>query len=230
MDVQTAIKGRHCTRAFQNSPVHIQQIQQILDTARFAPSGVNSQPWTVVAVTAEYIKRIGDAIVAKREAGIPENPDYQYYPLEWHDPFKSRRKACGLALYSSLGIKIDEKEKRKEAWYRNYYFFGAPVGLLFFVNHTLEKGSWVDMGMFIQNVMLASRGMGLETCPQASLAEYPDIVRDIVGVSKDYDLICGLALGYEDKNAPVNQYRTTRESVESFTTFLGFPQPFMPNS
>jgi len=221
LNVLEAIKGRHSARAFLNLSVDKKSITTILEVARFAPSGVNTQPWEVVVVQGNYIQQIGDAIIAAREAGTPENPDYHYYPTEWIEPYKSRRKACGLALYSSINITLQDKEKRKEAWYRNYYFFGAPIGLLFFLETKLEKGSWIDMGMFIQNVMLAARGIGLETCPQASLAEYPDIVRGIVGVSKEKALLCGMALGYEDQNHPINQYRTEREPVEKFTTFLG---------
>lgn len=222
LSVVDAMKGRHSTRAFLNKPVSQELIYNILEAARFAPSGVNTQPWQVIAVTNEYQKRIGDAIIQAKDKDIPENPDYHYYPTEWFEPYKSRRKACGLALYSSQHIELHEKEKRKVAWYKNYRFFGAPAGLLFFVDGRLDKGSWVDMGLFIENVMLAARGFGLETCPQASIAEYPDIVREIVGVSKDRALICGMALGYEDKTDPINQYRTTREPVESFTQFLGF--------
>ncbi len=223
LSVSNAIKGRHSTRAFLDKPVSREIICQILDIARFAPSGVNTQPWQVIAVTAEYQKRIGDAIIQARDNGIPENPDYNYYPTEWFEPYKSRRKACGLALYSSLQIEMQEKEKRKVAWYRNYHFFGAPAGLLFFLDSNLEKGSWIDMGFFIGNVMLAAREFGLETCPQAALAEYPDLVRGIVGVPKERALVCGMALGYEDKAQPINQYRTTREPVGAFTEFLGFP-------
>lgn len=222
VDVLTAIQSRHSTRAFLKNSVSRETILSILDTAKYAPSGVNTQPWHVVVVTGQVQKRIGESIIKARENGIEENPDYHYYPSEWVEPYKSRRKACGLALYSSIHIEIDEKEKRKEAWYRNYHFFGAPVGLLFFVDSKLEKGSWVDMGMFIQNVMLAAIGHGLETCPQASLAEYPDLVREIVGMPKEFALVCGMALGYEDTNAPINQYRTERQEAASFTQFLGF--------
>lgn len=220
MEVSQAIKHRHSCRAFLERPVSRDTIQQILETARFAPSGVNTQPWQVCVVSGSIKKQIGEAIIRSREEDIPENPDYHYYPTSWREPYKSRRKACGLALYSSINIKIDEKEKRKEAWYRNYFFFGAPVGLLFFIDNDLEKGSWMDMGMFIQNVMLAARGLGLETCPQASLAEYPDIVRGLLHIPKEKALVCGMALGYEDPNHPINQYRTERESVDSFTQFF----------
>lgn len=221
LNVSDAIEGRRSTRAFLKTPVSEATLTSILNTARFAPSGVNTQPWQVVVVRGEYIQQIGRAIIEARETGTPENPDYHYYPTAWVEPYKSRRKACGLALYSSVNIGLQETEKRKKQWYQNYYFFGAPVGLLFFLDATLEKGSWVDMGMFIQNVMLAAREQGLETCPQASLAEYPDIVRKIVSVSKEKALLCGMAVGYADKTAPINHYRTDREPVASFTKWLG---------
>jgi nitroreductase len=222
MDVLEAIKNRHCIRAFLNKSVDIRDIHTLLETARFAPSAVNTQPWQVMVLAKPIIRQIGDSIIQAKEKDIPENPDYLYYPTEWYEPYKSRRKACGLALYSSVNITLAETEKRKTQWYRNYYFFGAPVGLLFFLDQKLEKGSWIDMGTFIQNVMLAAKGLGLDTCPQAALAEYPDIVRNIVGVTKEKALMCGMALGYADPHAAINQYRTTREPIESFTQFLGF--------
>lgn len=222
MNVIDAIKSRQSIRAFLSKPVDVNLIHTILEVARFAASGVNTQPWQVIVVKDPFITQIGDAIIQARITEMPENPDYHYYPTSWVEPYKSRRKACGFALYSAVHIGIEETEKRKAHWYRNYHFFGAPIGLLFFIDKKLEKGSWVDMGLFIQNVMLAAKGLGLETCPQASLAEYPDIVRNIVNVSNNKALICGMALGYGDTQAPINQYRTTREPVETFTQFLGF--------
>lgn len=222
MDVLEAIKNRHCFRAFIQKPVAVSLVKSILEVARFAPSGANTQPWHVVVVTGSFITKINDSILKARAAHMPENPDYHYYPTTWVEPYKSRRIACGRALYSAVDIKREEIEKRNNQWNLNYCFFGAPVGLLFFLDAQLEKGSWIDMGMFAQNVMLAARDFGLETCPQASMAEYPDIIRDIVGVPKEMALMCGMAMGYPDSHHPINQYRTERESVESFTQFFGF--------
>lgn len=219
MDILEAIRTRHSTRAFLDRPVARATVESVLDAARHAPSGVNTQPWQVAVVTGETKRRIAEAIIAARDAGAPENPDYGYYPDHWDEPYKSRRKACGLALYRALGIGRDDVEGRKAAWYRNYQFFGAPVGLLFFIDARLNKGSWIDMGMFLQSVMLAARAHGLASCPQAALAEYPGIVREILAVPADKLLVCGMALGYEDLDAPVNRYRTEREPVTGFTTW-----------
>lgn len=219
MDVLDAMRGRRSTRAFLDRPVARAVIESILDAARWAPSGVNAQPWQVAVVTGAIKDRISTALLAARQKREPERPDYDYYPKEWVEPYKSRRKATGLALYAALQIGKDDPQARMKAWNNNYRFFGAPTGLLFFVDRALAQGAWVDMGMFIDNVMLAARGHGLETCPQASLAEYPDLVRGILGVPETRALICGMALGYADATHPVNQYRTTRGPVESFTSW-----------
>ena len=219
MDVLEAMRGRKSMRAYLDQPVTRATIESIFDAARWAPSGVNCQPWQVAVVTGTTKTRISEALLAARKARQPENPDYAYYPKDWQEPYKSRRKATGLALYQALNIGKDDAFARLKAWNGNYHFFGAPAGLLFFVDRALSQGAWVDMGMFIENVMLAARAHGLETCPQASLAEYPDIVRGILAIPATRALVCGMALGYADAGAPVNSYRTEREPVSAFTTW-----------
>jgi nitroreductase len=219
MDVLEAMRGRKSTRAYLDKLVTRATIESILDAARWAPSGVNTQPWQVAVVTGATKEKIGMDMLAARKARQVENPDYTYYPKDWQEPYKSRRKASGLALYAALNIGKDDVFARLKAWNGNYHFFGAPVGLLFFVDRELSQGAWVDMGMFIENVMLAARGHGLDTCPQASLAEYPDIVRGILNIPATRTLVCGMALGYADANAPVNRYRTEREPVSTFSTW-----------
>lgn len=219
MDVIQAIKTRSSTRAFLDKPVDRETVEAILDTARWAPSGGNLQPWRVVVLTGESKQRIGDEIIAAREAGIKEHPDQPYYPTEWFEPYKSRRKASGLALYQALGIKREDMQRRKEVWDRNYHFFDAPVGLLFFVDKRVKPGSLIDTGMFMQSVMITATAYGLATCPQVSLADYPDIIRDCVKVSDEYSLVCAMSLGYADSKAAVNSYRTERVSVAEFTSW-----------
>ncbi len=214
------IKQRHSTRAFLNKPVAPDLVIQLIDAARFAPSGCNTQPWDVAIVQGKTLTRLGNAIIQAREADLPENPDYAYYPPQWREPYKTRRAHCGLALYGAVGIGSQDKQARKEQWYANYHCFGAPVCLLCFIDRDLGKGAWMDYGMFIQNVLLAAMDLGLATCPQASLAEYPDIVRQTLAWPKEQDLLCGIALGYPDKSHAINQYRTEREPTEQFTTWF----------
>ncbi|MHA1568696.1 MAG: nitroreductase [Alphaproteobacteria bacterium] len=217
MNVLDAIRGRHCFRAYLPRPVERDTLHEILDAARWAPSGVNSQPWQVAVVQGDTRQRLSEALIAARRANRPENPDYAYYPEEWREPYRTRRKVCGLTMYQALGIDKHDKAARLEAWIRNYRFFDAPVGLLFLIDRGMQTGSWLDMGMFMQNIMLAAREFELGTCPQASLAEYPDIVREVLAIPADKLVLCGMALGYPDPDAPVNQYRLEREPVENFT-------------
>lgn len=217
MEVLEAMRGRASTRAFLDRPVDRATVEAILDAARWAPSGTNTQPWQVVVVTDKTKRRLTEALIAARAASEPERPDYRYYPEKWEEPYRSRRLACGLALYRALGIGREDADRRIKAWNNNYSFFGAPVGLFFFLDRTLAQGSWVDMGMFLQNVMLAARAFDLATCPQAALAEYPDIVRRLLNVPDTRALVCGMSLGYPDTAAPVNNFRTAREPVANFT-------------
>ena len=219
MDVLEAMRRRASTRAFLDRPVARATIEAMLEAARWAPSGVDSQPWRVAVVSGDTKRRITEQLLAERVAGKPERPDYRYYPERWDEPYKSRRVACGLALYKALGIGRDDADRRLKAWNNNYSFFGAPAGLFFFVDRRMAQGSWVDMGMFIENVMLAALAFDLATCPQAALAEYPDIVRRLLSVPDSFALISGMALGYPDAAAPVNNYRTAREPVANFTTW-----------
>jgi len=217
MEVTDAIRNRKSTRAFLDKPISEELISDILECARWAPSGVNSQPWHVAIVTGETKLKVGKTLAKLRTDGAKARQDYEYYPTQIEEPYIARKRACGHALYNALGIKRNDIEKRKAQWIKNYHGFGSPVALLFFIDSTLEKGSWVDTGMFIQNVMLAARGFGLETCPQAALAEYPDAIRKILNIPDSKKLICGMALGYADYDDPSYQYRTEREPVENFT-------------
>ena len=217
MDTLDAMRHRASTRAYLDTPVARGTVEAILDAARWAPSGVNTQPWHVAVVSGEIKERISAALLAARVAKEPERPDYRYYPLQWEEPYKSRRMVCGLAMYKALGIRREDAERRLKTWNLNYSFFGAPVGFFFSLDRALSQGSWVDIGMFIQNVMLAARSFGLATCPQAALVEYPDIVRQHLGTPDSRALVCGMALGYPDLTDAVNQYRTAREPVANFT-------------
>jgi nitroreductase len=145
--------------------------------------------------------------------------DYKYYPVEWLEEYKKRRKECGLMLYSTLNISREDKDRQLDQWALNYQAFNAPVILLFFIDRSMEKGSFMDYGMFIQSIMLSAVEKGLATCPQAALGEYPDIVRQEFPEYKDKMVLCGLALGYEDKGQIVNSYRTTREDISRFVRY-----------
>ena len=220
MNVSSALETRQSVRAFTPEPVEQTLIRELLRLAGYAPSGVNTQPWEVAVVSGESKARLQKAIEGEARKGVPNSLDYKYYPDTWVEPFKSRRKACGLAMFSTLGITREDKERQLEQWMSNYRAFDAPVMMLFFIDEILEKGSYVDYGMFLQSIMLAALELGLTTCPQAALAEYPDVVREQLQYPKSKKLICGMALGYEDKKALVNSYRTDRLPVEEYARFF----------
>lgn len=219
MDVLSAISGRISVRAYLDKPVPRQLVRQVLDTARWAPSGTNTQPWQVVAVDGAARQAISTALRNHVAAGGAPAPHYDYYPAQFAEPYKSRRWRCGMQLYAAPGVAADDRPARQAAMLRNYDFFGAPLGLFFYLDRVMAQGSWLDMGMFIQSVMLAARGYGLDTCPQFALAMYPDIVAQHLDVPRNHDLVCGMSVGYGDPDAPVNQYRTERMAVDEFLTW-----------
>jgi nitroreductase len=220
MNVIKALEQRKSTRAFLPKQVDREKIIAILRAASHAPSGTNAQPWQVAVVSGKKKTELTKAMEnAFRENG-PGDMDYHYYPLEWHEPFKKRRVTCGAQLYSALNIERHDKERRLAQWVANYRAFDAPVILFFFLDPAMQKGSFLDFGMFIQSVMLAAVEEGLATCAQAALGQYPKLVKDFLSYSRDTILLCGMALGYEDKDAPVNNYRTEREEVAVFTNFF----------
>lgn len=219
MDVKQALQERKSTRAFEARAVEEEKIRAVLDAARHAPSGVNTQPWKVAVVSGEKLQQVTSAMESAFRGGQKGKMDYQYYPLEWQGDYKERRKACGLQMYQTLEIGREDKERQMDQWAANYRGFDAPVILFFLMDGVMETGSFLDYGMFVQSVMLAAQEQGLATCPQAALAEYPEIVKQQLGYAEDTVLIAGMAMGYEEKGALINSYRTPREEVDGFATF-----------
>ncbi|MDH5634106.1 MAG: nitroreductase [Gammaproteobacteria bacterium] len=220
MLVSEALQKRKSVRAFLPKPVEKHTIERILQAAGHAPSGVNSQPWQVAVVTGETRQKLQEKTEAAFRSGADKSMGYHYYPLTWIEPYKGRRKATGLQMYSTLGIGREDKQRQIDQWAANYRAFDAPVMLLFFLDPVMEKGSFIDYGIFLQSIMLAAVEEGLATCPQAALGEFPEIVLQTLGYPEDWLVIGGMALGYEDTDALVNSYRTPREEIASFTRFF----------
>ncbi|HIP80930.1 MAG TPA: nitroreductase, partial [Leucothrix mucor] len=174
----------------------------------------------VAVVSGNTKQSLQEKIEETFRDGDKGKAEYSYYPAEWKEPFTSRRKECGLLMYKTLKIERGDRERQTDQWAANYRAFDAPVMLLFFMDSAMQAGSYMDYGMFIQSVMLAATEQGLATCPQASIADYPEIIKTELGYGDDTILLCGMALGYEDKDALVNSYRTSREEVDSFTQYF----------
>ncbi|MCL4132458.1 UNVERIFIED_CONTAM: hypothetical protein GTU68_063167 [Idotea baltica] len=219
MNTIDALKNRKSTRAFLNKTVEQEKIDAVLTAASYAPSGVNTQPWQVAVVSGDAKSKLQNKIESAFRGGDMGKADYSYYPDEWVSPYKDRRKECGLLMFSTLGITREDKQRQQDQWAANYRSFDAPVMMLFFLDSVMQTGSYIDYGMFIQSLMIAAVDQGLSTCPQASLADYPHIIKPELGYAEDTVLICGMSMGYEDVSAAVNTYRTPREKPSSFTRY-----------
>ncbi|MEQ1310186.1 nitroreductase [Acinetobacter sp. XH1639] len=225
--VDDAITARHSVRAFLDTPVATETIKDILNVAARAPSGTNTQPWKVYVVTgqkrAEMIERVcaaQQALFQQPELAEQYQETFAYYPETWISPFIDRRRENGWGLYGLLGIQKGEKEKMAAQQLRNYQLFDAPVALYFTVNKAMGIGSKMDISMMIQNVMIAAKARGLDSCPQAAWNHFHPIVLEVLDAPEDEELVCTVALGYADPDHIVNTFITPREPVENFTVFL----------
>ncbi|MDC0979442.1 nitroreductase [Gammaproteobacteria bacterium] len=221
--VEEAISSRRSIRAFLPTPVPQQTIENILDTAARAPSGTNIQPWKTYVLTGDSLAGLSQAILKvynDPESAKDHTEEYAYYPREWVSPYIERRRKIGWDLYGLLGITRDDKQKMHHQHGRNYCFFDAPVGLMFTIDRVLEQGSWLDYGMFLQNIMIAARGIGLDTCPQAAFTPFHRVISEYLNIPETQSVVCGMSLGYADPNAVENSLTTEREPLDHWVTFL----------
>ena len=214
-----AITSRRSVRAFLPTPVDRDTLRMLLAIAARAPSGNNTQPWHVHVLTGAALGRVRDALSTLFADGQPETRDYTYYPQTWRDPYLARRRAVGWHLYELAGVDKGDRAGSKRQHGLNFTFFGAPVALIFTIDRDLEQGSWLDYGMFLQSVMVAARGFGLNTCPQAAIAGYPQALRDALDIPAEQLIVCGMALGWADPADPTNALHAAREPVDSFAVF-----------
>jgi nitroreductase len=221
--VDAAITSRHSIRAFLPDPVAREDIDAILAVAARAPSGTNTQPWKVHVLTGSSKLALSEAILA-----VHNNPqlagahteEYAYYPREWASPYIERRRKVGWDLYALLGLTRDNKAGMSAQHGRNYQFFDAPVGFIFTIDRIMEQGSWLDYGMFLQSIMVAARGRGLATCPQAAFTQYHRIIAAQLAIPASEMVVCGMALGYADPDSIENTLITAREPVSGFTRYF----------
>ena len=225
--VDAAITSRMSARAFTPQPVEKSALEDILRVASRAPSGTNCQPWRVYVLQGESRQSLvnqvcaaHDAIRANPELATQFSEEYDYYPQQWVSPFIDRRRENGWGLYGLLGIGKADKDKMHLQQQRNFRFFDAPVGLMFTLNRVMGRGSMLDYGAFLQNIMVAARGRGLHTCPQAAWNSFRSILLPHIGAGPDEMLVCGMALGYAETTEVVNTFHTPRVPVQEFTTWL----------
>jgi len=222
--VDHAITSRRSIRAFTQQAVPRETIEDILQVAARAPSGTNTQPWQVHVLTGESRQGLVDKIQAAykdpAQKGLHKE-EYDYYPPEWISPFIERRRKVGWDLYGLLGITKGDRERTQVQQGRNYDFFDAPVGLIFTIHRIMGRGSWLDYGMFLQNVMVAARARGLDTCPQAAFNHYHGIIAEHLALPEHDMVVVGMALGHADESAIENTLLTEREPLSQFVRFHG---------
>ncbi|MDR2112736.1 MAG: nitroreductase [Candidatus Accumulibacter sp.] len=224
--VDDIIHARRSIRRFLPTPVAAGAVRELLDLAARAPSGANVQPWRVYALAGSDKEALSRAITEKYLASGVEGMEIDYYPKQWIEPWLSRRRKVGADLYALLGIAKGDKEKAARQWLRNYRFFDAPVGLIFTVDRVFGPGMLLDYGMFLENLMLAARARGLDTCPQLAFTDFQNTIRQTLGLPENERIVCGMALGHADPEAPENQLYTERVPAETFADFRGFaPEP-----
>ena len=221
--VDAAICTRRSLRAFLPTPVPRATIEHLLALAARAPSGTNTQPWKAYVLTGAAKAELSRKLTAAYDDPAEQarhTEEYAYYPTEWRSPFIERRRKVGWDLYGLLGIEKSDKAGMHAQHRRNYLFFDAPVGLMFTIDRVMRQGSWLDFGMFLQTFMVAARGHGLDTCPQAAFTQFHALITEHLGAPPSEQLVCGMSLGHADPAAVENSLFTEREPVAGFARFL----------
>lgn len=221
MNVTDAILSRKSIRAFLDRPVPDAVLREVLTTAARAPSGGNLQPWRIYVLTGTAMARFKQRMQQRvLEAPAGEPTEYDIYPPNLWDPYRCQRYVLGEQMYALLGVGRDDKAGRARQFARNYQFFGAPAGLMCYVDRKLGPPQWSDLGMYLQSVMLLLRERGLHSCPQECWSVYHETVDAFVGAPKEWMLFCGMSIGYADDSAPVNSLTSERAPLEQFATFV----------
>lgn len=222
MDVYEAVRSRRAVRGFTDRPVPPDVLEHVLETASWAPSGSNIQPWRCYVVTGDPLAELKQNAVARVAAGQPwDEREYEMYPAAMTSPYRERRSAFGLQRYSALGIAREDWEARQRAAIANWTCFGAPAALFCYIDRSLGRAQWADAGMYLQTVMLLLRAEGLHSCPQMAWSQVRISVADVVAPPENLMLFCGMSIGYEDVAA--RDIRIGRAPLEETVTFLGSP-------
>ncbi|MDM0065361.1 nitroreductase [Variovorax sp. J31P207] len=220
--VASVVRSRRAVRAFKQKPLERKLVEEILSDAATAPSGANVQPWRVYVVTGAAKEELAAALVAASRSGTTPAP--AHFPEPLPEVFRARLQDFGARYYASLGIERSDAAARTRQSERNFSFFGAPVGLLFSIDRRLKPHSWIDLGLFAQNLMISAKARGIDTCPQVSFAPFHDVIASHVGMAPEEVTAFGMSMGYGDPDAPVNQTAMSRERVQDFARMVGFPE------
>lgn len=222
MKVSEAVASRQSVRAFTNQAVSREQLERILQKARWSPSGGNLQPWWIHVLGGTKLVELVEQVAEKLPRfPMGEGGDYNVYPPNLKEPYRTRRFRCGEDLYASIGIARDNKLGRMEQFANNFRFFGAPAAMFFTIDRSMEQGQWSDLGMLIQSIMLLAREEGLDTCAQESWSAWSPTLTRFLDIPDEHMVFCGLAIGYRDESAAINSWRTERASLSEVVSWVG---------
>ena len=220
MNLKDIIKSRYSVRSFTKKNVGIEIIKEILQISKCAPSGGNIQPWKVYVVTGSAKEKLIERTLSNYDNGVQEKIEYEIYPNPLDEEYKKRRSECAKDMYAALSIEQDDIESRLTQIRENFKFFGAPVGMIITIDKAFAVNGWGHVGMFIQNICLSAIDNDMGTCLQESWSIYPETVKDVLNIPENEVVWCGIALGYPNLKHPINNYRTSRESIDKFVTFI----------
>ena len=221
MQLEQILNKRKSCRAFLDRPVETHLLRTIIAMAARAPSNGNLQPWQIYIVTGTALASLKQTTKKLVDDQVPlQTPEYEVYPKPLKDTYNNRRQEIGEDLYRVLGIPRDDKKKRRGQFAKNALMFNAPVGVFAYIDRSLSYGQWMDLGMYLQRVMLLCEGHGMATCAQGYWTFFHETVRQTTGASDDLMLACGIAIGFEDQDAPINKVRSSRVAVEDFAIFI----------
>lgn len=221
-DLGALMRQRHSVRAYLDRPVPRAVVEEICRLARTAPSGANLQPGRFHVLTGAALADLVAGLQAVLESGVAESSEYSYFPDPMPAALKARQRAAGYALYQALGIERRDLEGRRAQFGRNYAFFGAPVGVVVTIDRAMGKGCFMDLGMSLMGFLLAAEAQGLGATGIGALANYGPEVHRLLDLPAEEMVVCGIALGWPDPDAPENRFRTEREDLPAFTSFRGF--------
>ena len=212
---------RRSVRAYLSTPVPDVLLRDVLTLARLAPSGANLQPGSFIAVQGHVRQQLCADLVNTWRAGEQEKEDYDYFPNPMPMTLRRRQVASAQALYGALGVTREDRAGRDAQFERNFRFFDAPVALVVTMPHDFGSGGYMDLGMTLYGLMLAAQAKGLATCAIGAMACYPSLIRRHLALETSSHIVCGMALGYEDPDAPVNQTQTTRCELDDYFKVIG---------
>ncbi|MFK8029070.1 MAG: nitroreductase [Gammaproteobacteria bacterium] len=222
MNVSSAVKSRHSVRAFTSQKVTRNQLESILEKARWTPSGGNLQPWWIHVVGGDKLQELMNDVATKLpKSPMGEGGDYNVYPPKLKEPYRTRRYQCGEDLYRSIGIEREDKMGRMHQFANNFRCFGASTAMFFTIDRSMEQGQWSDLGMLIQTIMLLAREEGLHTCAQESWSTWSPTLTRFLNIPEEQMVFCGLAIGYKDEGAAINDWRTQRAPLSEVVSWQG---------